>query len=357
MKHFFGSVMITMAVALTFCNCEKRDDLLGNWKNVSTLDARGRGGSSCFVIDGKAYIVAGSGYYKTIEYYLDTWQYDPETKSWTEFDAVPASKGRAYGVGFALNNKKGYYGTGYGKEGDLFKDFFEFDPSKDKGSQWVETDSFPGEPIYGALAFTIDSVIGYVGTGMTKALGTSNTFYSYNPEAAAGSKWEIVKNINPAKRFNGGVFILDSMAYIIGGTSNSRYVQDFERFNPSYEKGDYRWFKISMDLDDDYDYQLYHQRAVAFSINGRGYICCGSSSGLSAQSAVWEYIPFIGREQRGIWTKVASFEGSLRYSAVGFAYNEVGYVMCGQSGTGSTSYYDDVWSFDPTEDYDEKSYK
>lgn len=356
MKKTISSFLLFLGIAFTFCNCEYEDDLLGNWKQQAALNARGRGGSVCFTIDNKAYLVAGSGYYKNVEYYLDTWQYDPDTRSWTQFDTVPASKGRCNGVGFAVNGK-GYFGTGYGKEGILYKDFFEFDPSKPEGSQWTQTDSLPGEPIYGALGFSLNG-LGYVGTGLTKALGTSNIFYSYDPSKPAGSKWSKVPNINPAKRYFGSVFIIDNRAYIFGGVNNGNRVEDFERFDPEYEKGDFRWFKISQDLEYDYEEtELYRQKATAFSSGGRGYICCGAAISGASRSDVWEYIPFIGREHRGVWTKRASFEGSSRYNAVSFEANGVGYIMCGQNGTGASNYYDDVWVFDPSEDYDRLPYK
>lgn len=360
MKNTLCSALLALTVALTFCNCEYDHDLLGNWKSRGECRGKARGGATCFVIDGKAYIVGGIGYYKIEEYYLDTWQFDPEGRSWTQYDTVPASKGRSYGMGFAVNGK-GYYGTGIGKEGIYYNDFFEFDPSKEAGSQWTVTDTFPGAPVYGGVGFSIDG-IGYAGLGQTKALGPSNTIYAFNPENEAGKKWSIVPNINPAKRVNGSIFIIDDRAYFFGGVSNSMYVYDFERFDPSIEKGDNRWFKISQDFKEDYRKdnltKLYRQKAAAFAINGRGYICGGSgSAGIGAMSDVWEYIPFGGRDNLGYWTEVASFEGYTRYGACSFAIDGVGYVICGQNGSGLTGYYDDVWEFCPQEDYDEKQYK
>lgn len=357
MKNKISSILLAFIVALTFCNCEKNADLLGNWRTLSSLNARGRGGATCFVIDNKAYIVGGEGYYKTIEYYKETWQFNPDTRSWTEFDTVPCTKGRRNGAGFAIKGK-GYFGTGYGKDAVYYNDFYEFDPTAESGSQWHATDTFPGGKITGTVSFAIDD-IGYVGTGYTKELGASNTFYSYNSDNADGEKWAIVENINAAKRQGGCVFILDGHAYIFGGVNNGYGVEDFERFNPAEPKGDYRWFKISQDLYDDYrrSTELLRQNAVAFSINGRGYICCGSASSGGAKNDTWEYVPFYGSDNRGKWIKVASFEGSNRNNACSFVVGNSAYVMCGQNGKSESSYYDDVWSFDPTQDYDEKKYK
>ena len=82
MKNKLSSALLALTVFATFCNCEYRNDLIGNWRDRGEVNARGRGGATCFVIDNKAYLVGGRGYYKTETYFKDTWQFDPETKSW-----------------------------------------------------------------------------------------------------------------------------------------------------------------------------------------------------------------------------------------------------------------------------------
>ncbi len=357
MKNTFSSILLTSTIALTFCNCDYNEDLLGNWKNICDADAKGHSGAVCFVIDGKAYMVGGMGFRTQEEYYLDTWQFNPDGPAWEKCDDVPAEKGRAYGLGFSIG-KKGYFGTGIGKEGIFYKDFYEFDPYQEAGSQWVATDSFPGDAIGGGLGFTING-IGYGGCGVTKYSGTSNTLYEYHQENADGEKWSKVKNIALTKRAYGSVFIIDDRAYIIGGTSNNSYIRTFERFDPSVETGELRLYKISSDFR--YDYRkdqldrLYRERAVAFAINGRGYLIGGSgASGVGAKSDVWEYIPYGGRDNLGHWAEVTSFEGPIRYGACGFAQNGAGYVFCGQNGSSLSSYYSDVWQYCPQEDYEER---
>lgn len=357
MKKAINTILLSSLVAMSFNSCNMDEEYLGNWINKENqMPAKGRAGATCFVIDDKAYLVGGRGHYKTEVYYLDTWQFDPDTYSWTQFDTVPAPKGRWQGVGFAIDGK-GYYGTGRGKSGVYFKDFYEFDPSQPAGSQWKVTDSMPGEPIYGMIGFSINGV-GYAGTGDTKSMGYCNTFYEYHPEKADGEKWSIVPNINPTKRSLGSVFVIDDRAYIIGGISNSVYVESFERFDPSYEKGENRWYKISQDFNYDYRSSKYlkirRYGAAAFSINGRGYLCCGYSG--AAKSDVWEYIPFVGRDNLGKWTEVCSFEGQARHSCQGFAVGQTGYVLCGASNINYTSdgdFLDDIYMFHPQEDYDE----
>lgn len=372
MRKTISSIMLALCVAFTFYNCEYENDLVGNWRGPSYLNSNGRGGASCFVIDDKAYFVGGRGYIKSEAYFLDTWQFDPEYNSWKQCANVPAEKGRYYGVAFAATGSdgktKGYYGTGMGKSAELFKDFYEFNPEgqtqvssttgtiKELLGTWTITDSLPGEPIYGMVGFSINGV-GYVGAGNTKNQGYANTYYSYNPSNPDGEKWQIVENINPAKRCHGSVFVINNRAYIVGGVSNNLYVRDFERFDPNVEKGDYRWFKITQDFADDYRStkytKVYRQQAAAFVVNGRGYLCCGSTGG--AKSDIWEYIPYGGRDNMGVWTEVCSFEGSQRYACQGFATSYgVGYVGMGMIGTGQDQQYDDLWEFHPEEDYNKR---
>lgn len=355
--------MLALCVAFTFHNCEYQNDLVGNWRGPSEMPSNGRGGASCFVIDDKAYFVGGRGYIKSEAYFLDTWQFDPETNSWKQYASVPAEKGRYYGVGFAADGAdgktKGYYGTGYGKNAECFRDFYEFDPEGTTGDlpgAWTITDSVPGDAIYGMVGFSINGV-GYIGAGQTKNLGYANTYYRYDPNAAAGERWKIVEHINPAKRYCGSVFVIDNRAYIVGGYSNGSPVKDLERFDPSVEKGEYRWYKITQDFAEDYrsrDYnKVYRQQAAAFTINGRGYLCCGLYG--SYKSDVWEYIPYGGRDNMGVWTEVCSFEGAARYACVGFSTSKgVGYVGTGMVGTGQNQFYDDIWEFHPDEDYEKR---
>ncbi len=374
-------MILALCVTFTFYNCEYENNLVGNWKGPTQMNSNGRGGASCFVIDNMAYIVGGRGYIKRESFFLDTWQFDPKHNSWKQYAPVPAEKGRNYGVAFAAigadGKTKGYYGTGIGYKSEVFKDFYEFSPEdsttvpvlsvegdttgyKKLPGVWTVTDSLPGEePIWGMVGFTINGV-GYIGAGQTKNQGYANTYYSYNPNAAKGKKWQIVEHINPAKRCYGSVFVIDDRAYIVGGISNGKYVYDLERFDPSIDEGEFRWQKITQNFVEDYRssrfVKVYRQQAAAFSINGRGYLCCGSVG--SSKSDVWEYIPYVGRDNMGEWTEVCSFEGSPRFACLGFAIDGVGYVGTGTIVNANPSsqdqFYDDLWEFHPDEDYEKR---
>ena len=50
---------------------------------------------------------------------------------------------------------------------------------------------------------------------------------------------------------------------------------------------------------------------------------------------------------QGAWTQKTSLPGNTRIEAGGFGINGKGYVMCGRL---STSYYNDVWEYNPAGD-------
>ena len=135
-------------------------------------------------------------------------------------------------------------------------------------------------------------------------------------------------------------------------------VEEFERFDPNAGEGGIRWYKVSQDYRRDYhENTMNRQNCAAFSAGGRGYVVGGQRSSGSVLGDTWEYIPRGGRYKRGVWTQRASIEGASRYGAVGFSYNDIGFVACGQRGSDASSYFEDVWSFYPQEDYDKHTYK
>ncbi len=130
--------------------------------------------------------------------------------------------------------------------------------------------------------------------------------------------------------------VIGDYAYVGTGINNGVNKADFWRFNPTSGT----WTQMN-DLDADASYTIVRSGSTTFTLNGKGYLGTGYSSGYTAD--FWEYDP-----TEDIWTQVTSFEGSARSDAIGFTIGDKGYVATGQNGS---YHFDDIWSFDPNADY------
>ena len=140
-------------------------------------------------------------------------------------------------------------------------------------------------------------------------------------------------------------FVIDDIAYVVGGNNNGTYVEDFW----AYDNATDTWTEkrdIADNSDDSYDdeYQsIIRQNGACFVINGYGYVSTGDNG--SILSNTWEYNP-----TTDLWTKKTAFEGTGRTNAIGITINNRGFVLTGKT---SSLYLDDVWEFHPFEEYEE----
>ncbi|GHN02161.1 hypothetical protein WSM22_36500 [Cytophagales bacterium WSM2-2] len=80
----------------------------------------------------------------------------------------------------------------------------------------------------------------------------------------------------------------------------------------------------------------------SMSINGKGYVGCGTTPAGQNLVDFWEYNP-----TTNAWTQKADFKGAARFFASAFGIGSKGYVGCG-AGTGSPQpLYSDFWEYDP----------
>lgn len=319
-------------IVLSSCS-DSDDDLVGNWIRRSDFEGLARGYASSFVIGEKAYVFGGYDGKKRLD---DIWEYNASQGYWTQkatFPGVP----RSSAFTFATANK-GYIGTGYDGE-KYYNDFWEFDPAT---NEWTQKADFKGSARYGAIAFYINGV-GYAGTGFDG--NYLMDFYKYDPQT---DTWETGVSIQGSKRSFATNFLIDNHVYVVGGWNNGEYVRDFWMFDPasqSWIEKAYIYDRTDDDFDDDYS-TIARLNTVSFVLDGYGYLATGETGGLNSNT--WEYDPRTDR-----WTERTSFEGSARCAAVGFAINNRAYVLTGRSGSSGGLYYDDMWEFRPTEEYNE----
>jgi len=304
--------------SLGFLSCDDDEEttLIGNWKDGSDFEGNPRSSASCFVINGKAYLVGG---FDGDDFYQDTWEYDPELNWWKQMSPFPG-KARSAGVAFTINGK-----------GDAkLNDFWEFDAQREP--QWVQKTDFGGLARYAAVGFAIGNY-GYIGTGYNDN-GDSKDFWKYDPST---DKWTQITSVGGSKRRSACTFVINGYAYLGTGINNGSYETDFWKFDASVET----WTEM-LPLDNDDSYSIVRSGAVTFTLNGKGYIGTGYTSGYT--STIWEYDP-----TTDLWNDVTGFEGSARGDAVGFSIGDKGYITTGKNGS---YYFDDIWSFNPTEEYD-----
>ena len=313
-----------------FPSCEQDDDgdLIGNWIRRSDFEGVPRSNAVAFTIGELAFVGLG---FDGDDDLRDFWQYDPLQDFWTRKDTFPGNARRA-AVAFAIDGK-GYVGTGYNSDLDQeLKDFWAFDPEAASGQQWTRINDFPGTARYNAVAFELQGK-GYVGTGFDD--NWLKDFYAYDP---ATDEWTQIVSLGGSKVQNGVAFVIDDQAYVGTGQNNGASVFEFWE----YDANSASWTR-KLDLDEDDDYDLVRQGAVAFTLNGMGYITTGNNG--ANVSTVWEYLP-----SQDSWVERSSFEGTSRQDAVGFTVNGRCYITTGRS---SSIRLDDLWEFQPTEEYDE----
>ena len=349
MNKLLHNLIPIALLTILICGCSN-DIYHGNWRSISTLNAKGRAETSSFTIDDKAYVVGGYGFYLVSTYFNSTWEFDLNDYSWHECDTLPGAPRRA-GIAFAIDGK-GYYCGGIGINNECFSDLFEFDPKKTAGSQWtkLEADSFPNGGFYDGIGFAIDD-IGVAGAGKTALHGSSNDYYRFDPKKPEGSRWSKIESSSiTAKRQGASVFVIGDRAFIIGGRSNDYRVASFECYNATTNE----FSIISQNILDDYNIDiLYRYNASAFSIGNDGYLTCGVKFTGEVLRDTWCYTPDIDNG-KGKWQMIGDFEGPSRYSATCFTSNRYGFLVCGQNGNFSTSFKDDVWLFSPDEKYNKR---
>jgi N-acetylneuraminic acid mutarotase len=282
MKELIKLIILLLILSNFSCNKSEEETLIGNWVELSDFEGLPRSYAASFVIGTNAYMGTG---YDGDDRFNDFWKYSPETDSWTQIADFPGVA-RNSAVGFGIGYHYGYIGTGY--DGNTLKDFYEYDPSTDT---WTKKTSVGGSKRRGAIAFVIDNYA-YVGTGFDNG-AYEDDFWEYNAETETWTQLNDIAN------------------------------------------------STSLSFDD--AYTVNRNNAVAFSINGKGYVATGGQGAPGTE--VWEYDPITD-----LWEEKTSFEGYERLGAIGFALDNRGYVVAGRS---SSYYFDDVWAFDPDAEYNE----
>jgi len=327
-------IALSVFLSCYSCNSSDDEDLIGNWVQLGSFSGVKRADAVAVSMDNKAYIATG---YDGEDRLNDVWEYDASRDTWIRLDegATVRPPARNDAVGFGANGKI-YIATGYDGTYEL-DDLWEFDPAS---GVWTQKADFPGGVRRGAVAFSINNK-GYVGTGLSNK-NYMKDFWEYDPTT---DTWTKKADISGPKRRDAAAFVLDGKGYVVSGTDNGQQKEEFSYYDPSTDT----WTplrKISNATDEtfDDDYDITRDRAVAFAVGGKGYLATGGRN--TTGSTVWEYNP-----ATDLWIEKTSYEGSSRIEAVAFVVNDVAFVATGRS---SSYYFDDVWRFEPTSEYEDQ---
>lgn len=287
--------------------------------------------------NGKGYVVFGCRDDVCAARSSKLWEYIPETDSWNEkapFDKFLPTRYNA--TAFAIRDT--LY-VGFGKDPDPISgiqsyahDFYWIAPNG--SNTWMELDNQPPSNIdrrEGAFAFVIADKA-YTGGGR-KLDGTAlNDLWQYDPNARTWKPMarlqRYTNNLNRQEyggRFEAVAFEINGKGYVGTGADAAYAMRDFWEYTPpvtSQDTGHWEW----------HSFMPGPARFVAygFSIGERGYVGGGKAYDNSYFfNDHWEFNPSLNGD--AAWTAVTSFEGERRGRAFGFAAGGRGFVGGGET--------------------------
>jgi N-acetylneuraminic acid mutarotase len=199
-------------------------------------------------------------------------------------------------------------------------------------SPWKKVTAYPGNGRTTASAFAAGSY-GYVTLG--NAPLNDKSCWRYDPSADA---WLKVKSFSfvgfgsASGYLNTIAFSIDGLGYVGLGLVGGSPVSAISKYSPA----DDAW-TASAPLGDTYAAGL--ESAVAYAINGKGYVTSGRNAQNKPDAGMKEFNPLTNS-----WQSKANFPGPARTEATGFTIGDKAFLTTGYGYTSST-YYNDLWAF------------
>jgi N-acetylneuraminic acid mutarotase len=326
-KHF---VLYIIAFMLLGCNDPAQSPYpLLSFVKKKSMPGTGRASAVAFVINDKGYVALGRTAVRSAQL-NDCWQYDPVNDTWTQkasFPGIARVKAMA-----AVANGKAYVGLGfdptyavYSNQSAYLTDLWMYDPNNDT---WIQKAKFPGTETDACVSFTIGNEI-YVGSGFD-GHGFGSEFWKYNPD---NDTWTRIVNFPGANRF--GATLCSNGAQVYFGTGYNTYNQsDWWEYLPASNS-----WKQRRSMPDNG-----RENAVSLSINNRFFVgtgrhFAGNLTGGGVKSDMLEYDIL-----RDVWYERGSIPQSGRENAVAFTINGKGYIGFGEN---DTDILNDFWCFEP----------
>jgi N-acetylneuraminic acid mutarotase len=249
-------------------------------------------------------------------------------------------RARSGAVSFVIGDYA-YVGTGYDGK-DALKTFYKY--SLQDG--WSKIDSeFPGSARREAVAFEANGKV-YVGLGVDDDDERLADFYEFDPSNDTWNPTAINMTGGPSARQGAIAFSINGIGYVGTGYGfqegeDRTNLKDFYKF----ENG--AWDKIAYDGEKS-------RNSTAFVINNKAYVVSGENS----MKYVWEYDPAKVSNTSNGWTRKEDLDDDNRWEdvqrtqAVSFVINDKGYIATGRNAGLSR----EVWEYNPSTDrWDEKT--
>jgi hypothetical protein len=304
----------------------------GTWTQKSDLPGTGRFIAASFSIGTRGYIGLGYADMSMNPAFRDFYEWDQSTNIWTKKADYPGSSGGTVAT-FTIGTK-GYIGTGQFNGGNGFtNELWEYNPAT---NTWTQKASLPSSPARAwAVGFSIGTK-GYIGTG-SQDEGLPGDYFNQDLW-----EWDQTTNTWTQKANFGGT----ARSYAIGFSIGTKgYIGAGEDVigGVSVDKKDFwEWDQATNLWTKKADFGgTARGYANGFSIGTKGYVIMGMNASYTTMfNDVWEW-----DQNTNVWAQKATFGGIARFGAVGFAIGNKGYI-----GTGfdQTSYYHDLWEFDPS---------
>ncbi len=319
-------------------------------------------GAISFTYDGKLYAGLGENEFQKEK---DIYEYQPQTDSWIKATTYPGGR-TSNAVAFVILNVKvsngvykdyAYIGTGDSdNEGEFTSEFWRLDLDDFVGG-WVR---FSGLSVYpsGARENAIAFVIGktaYVGLGRGKSGSVLGDIYKLDPENMVDNAnnvypqgtWTPAADLPGSARVREGAvtFVIGQSAFLCGGENqDGKYFKDLWMYRESSNEIGGNWVQKASFPG------TARTEAAGFALDEYGYYGTGWD-GDSLRSDFWRYIPYTDKwDERAVYApgdgdgheaRMEAIGNGLEYAADDFR----GYIGLGGGKKDSAVYYKSLWQY------------
>jgi N-acetylneuraminic acid mutarotase len=246
------------------------------WVQKADFPGVARNGAVAFTVGSMGYVGTG---YDGDNKLKDFYQFDPATNKWTQKDDFPGTA-RYGATGFGLD-VKGYLGAGF--DDNYLKDFFEYDPSN---NTWTKIVSIGGQKRRDATSFVINNK-GYVVSGLDNGSYLTD-LYMYDPAKGEWTKMRAISDVSDDSydddytniaRISATAFTVNGKAYFTLGSSSS-LLNTLWEYNPTTDL----WKELTA-----FEGTI-RTEAVGFGVGNYGYVATGRSNSYYLED-IWRLDP------------------------------------------------------------------